>query len=95
MREKQVILEDDTDRTALRSEMDAGRHVVEDDLVERDAAGIQRDESGEGAKEGRLAGAVRSQHRDDLARRHFDRDVEIESAEPDGDLGFQHQNARR
>src|SRR5438552_1346149 len=95
MREKQVILEDDTDRTALRSEMDAARHVVEDDIVERDATGIQRDESGEGAKEGRLAGAVRSQHRDDLARRHVDRDVEIESAEPDGDLGFQHQNARR
>ena len=50
MREEQIVLEDDADRAALGRQMDAARDVVQDDVVELDPTGMQRDDSGERAK---------------------------------------------
>jgi hypothetical protein len=95
MRKEQVVLEDDTDRATLRLQMDAARYVVEDDIVELHATGVQRDQPGDGSEKRGLSGAIRSEHRDDLARRGFDRDIEVERPKPKRDIGSQHQNARR
>ena len=42
---------------------------------EADAAGMDRDEAGDGLDEGRLAGAVRAEEDDDLAGRHGEVDA--------------------
>src|SRR5207249_4343373 len=52
--------------------------VVEGASGEPDGSGVQAEQSGDGAQEGRLAGAVGPEHRDDLAGLRLDRHVEVE-----------------
>jgi hypothetical protein len=75
--------------------MHTPRDVLEDDPIELDTSSFQRNESGHGPQERGLARAIRPEQRDDLPGRGFDRDVEIERAEAERDLGRQHQNARK
>ena len=52
-----------------------GRRAVERFLAEVDGAGLQRVKTGDGTHQGRLAGAVRADERDDLALFDVERNV--------------------
>jgi hypothetical protein len=93
--EEQVVLKHDADRATLRRHVCAARGVLEDDSVELDPASVERDEPCEGPQKRRFPRAVRPEDRDDLAGRDLDGDVEVESAEPEGDLRCKDQNACR
>ena len=95
VREQQVVLKDDADRATLGREMDIARGVVQDDPIQRNASLRDGNESGHSAQERGLPGAVRPEDRDDLARRGLDGHIEVKSAESEGHLRRQHQNARR
>ncbi len=87
VREEQVVLEDDGYRPPFRGDEDVGRRVVEALAVEVDAARVDGQEAGEATERRALAGAVRSQEGDDLARLGVELDVELEGTEGPHDAG--------
>ena len=82
MREQQVVLEDDPDRSLLHRHTDRLRRLVQHDAVERDAPGIDGQQPGEGAQHRGLARTVRPQQGDDLARCDAEIDVQVEASHP-------------
>ena len=76
--EQQVVLEDDADGSAFRVDEDVGGRVVERLAVELDAALVDRQQPGEAAEQGALAGAVGAEHGDGLAALRGEVDVEAE-----------------
>ena len=93
-REQQVVLEHEPDGSLGGGNERVGGGVVEDGAVEGDASVVERLESCDGPQGRRLAGTVGSQQRDDLAVIGSDRDVEVEVAETDPQVGVQHVRRR-
>ncbi len=67
--EQHVVLEDESGRTVLRFDQYVASRVVDDHPVDLDTSTIERHQTCEAAQHGALARTVRSQERDDLARR--------------------------
>ena len=67
MREERVILEHEADAAPMR------RNAGQVDPVEQDAAGVGHLQAGDHAQQGRLPGAARAEHGDDLAVRDVER----------------------
>ena len=85
VREQEIVLEHDADRSALGRHEDAGA-VVEDRAVELDPTAVEREQPGERAQERGLAGTVRSEDRDRLTVGGGEQRVERERAELQADL---------
>ena len=71
-----MVLEDEPDPSGFGGEPRARRRVLENRSVDLDPTLVQRHESGEDAKQGRLAGAIRSEHGDGHVG--VDREVALE-----------------
>ena len=69
VREERVALEHRVDRPAM------GRRVADAPAVDQDLAGVERLEAADGAQERGLAAARRTEERQELARRHRQRQV--------------------
>ena len=82
MREQQVVLEDDADRSLLHRHADRVGRLVQHDAVERDAPSVDGQQSGEGTQHGRLARTVRPQQGDDLAWCDAEIDIQVEASHP-------------
>ena len=87
--EQEVVLEDDGDGSAFGADEGVGGGVVEWFAVELDAAAVDRQQSGEAAEQGALAGTVGSEHGDGLAALGGEVDVETERAEGADDPGVE------
>jgi hypothetical protein len=91
VREEAVVLEHDSHGTVLRRYPRVALDVVENHVAEPDRPGGERLESRHDPQEGRLAGPVRAQDAEDLARR--DAGVELQRERPpfdatlDGECG--------
>ncbi len=81
MGKEQVVLEDDADRTRLR------RRTVQLGPVEPEMTVGERDETGEGAQRGRLAGAVGAEEGDHVTGRSRQRHIEAEGTALDHQTG--------
>ena len=87
--EQEVVLEDDGDGPSLGADEDVGGGVVERFAVELDAAVVDRQQPGEAAEQGALAGTVGAEHGDGLAALGGEVDVEAERAEGADDPGVE------
>ncbi len=87
--EQQVVLEHESDRSHFGFDEDVGRRVVDDGVVDRDAAAVDRGESGQAAQHRALAGPVRAEQRQELAGLHVEICVQVERAEPERELSRQ------
>ncbi len=67
MGKESVVLEDEADAAPVR------RNAVEVLAVEHDPARVRKLKAGDDSQQRRLAGAARTEHRDDLACRHVER----------------------
>jgi hypothetical protein len=79
VREEQVVLEHDTDRTTLGGYLSPPSGSVEVLARQGDVAGSQRFQTGERAQRGGLSGAVGPEQGDDLAGGDVQPDVEAEA----------------
>ena len=78
VREQRVVLENIAAGALLRRQIDARSGIEEDAVVEQNAAGIGRDETGDGIERERLARAAGSIERGH-AGRGFEFDVEVKA----------------
>jgi hypothetical protein len=76
VREEQVVLEHEADRPLLGRHPGAGRGVLQDVAVEHDPAPVQGHEAGDGAQQGRLAGAVGAEQDHQLPGGHGQLDLQ-------------------
>src|SRR5262249_54998375 len=89
VREQRVVLEHVADRPALRRYPRAAPWIVEYLSVERDASRVDGEQAGDRPQHRGLAGAVRTEQGDGLARCGFERDVECQRAERQSDSGVE------
>ncbi len=87
--EQEIVLEDDGDGAVFGADEHVGGGVVERFAVEVDAAAVDRQEPGEAAEQGGLAGTVGAEHGDGFATLGGDVDVEPERAEGVDDPGLE------
>jgi hypothetical protein len=87
--EQEVLLEHHADRAAFRRNEDLVGGVVEHDLVDANLTAVDRQQTGECAQHGGLAGPVGTEDCEHLARLDVDVDIEAERPEAESDVGVE------